>query len=74
MLVFGPDGVIDNELRFDNECVRHKMLDVVGDLALGGCDLFGHFVAYRSGHRLNAMLLEVLLSEGQVQGDMRESA
>lgn len=74
VLVFGPDGVIDNELRFDNECVRHKMLDVVGDLALCGCDIHGHIVAYKSGHRLNATLLEVLLAEGQIQGELRDSA
>ena len=74
VLVFGPEGVIDNELRFENECVRHKMLDVVGDLALCDYDLHGHFVAYRSGHRLNATLLEVLLAECQIQGDLRASA
>ena len=56
----------ENELRFEEECVRHKILDVVGDLALSGFDLIGNFVAYRSGHRLNAMLVKALLTEGQV--------
>ena len=64
LLVFGRDGVIGNQLRFPDECVRHKLLDMIGDLALAGCDLAGHFVAYRSGHRLNARLVRALLTAG----------
>lgn len=67
LLVFAdPEGVIDNELRFEDECVRHKTLDLIGDLALSGFDLVGQFVAHRSGHRLNAMLAKALLVEGLV--------
>lgn len=61
LLVFGPDGPIENELRYPDECVRHKMLDVVGDLALLGMDISGHIVAHRSGHHLNANLVRKLL-------------
>jgi UDP-3-O-[3-hydroxymyristoyl] N-acetylglucosamine deacetylase len=53
LLVFGARGPIDNRLRHADEPARHKVLDVVGDLALLGCDLAGHLVAYRSGHPLN---------------------
>jgi UDP-3-O-[3-hydroxymyristoyl] N-acetylglucosamine deacetylase len=60
LLVFGPKGPIDNQLRFPDECVRHKMVDMVGDLALAGCDLIGRIVAHRSGHRLNAELVRAL--------------
>jgi UDP-3-O-acyl N-acetylglucosamine deacetylase len=74
LLVFGDLGPIDNELRFDNECVRHKILDVVGDLALAGCDLVGEIVAHRSGHRLNAELVQALLAEGQLVHGWRRSA
>jgi UDP-3-O-acyl-N-acetylglucosamine deacetylase len=56
LLVFGPEGVIGNELRWADECVRHKILDCVGDFALLGCDLVGHVSAWRSGHRLNQTL------------------
>lgn len=63
LLIFDADGPIDNPLRYRDECVRHKALDLIGDLALAGCDLVGHFVAYRSGHRLNADLVRSLLSE-----------
>jgi UDP-3-O-[3-hydroxymyristoyl] N-acetylglucosamine deacetylase/3-hydroxyacyl-[acyl-carrier-protein] dehydratase len=60
LLVFGPDGPIENELRFQDEPARHKILDVVGDLALFGRDLVGHVVGYKSGHRLNAELVREL--------------
>ncbi len=66
LLVFGDEGPIENELRFDNECVRHKTLDLVGDLALAGCDIIGRVTAHRSGHRQNADLVRALLLEGQV--------
>lgn len=67
VLVFNDEGPIDNETRFDDECVRHKILDLIGDLSLAGCDLVGDFVAHRSGHRLNAELVKVLLQEGQIR-------
>ena len=60
LLIFGPDGPIENSLRFENEPVRHKMLDVVGDLSLLGCRLQGHFTAYRSGHTLNADMVRAM--------------
>ena len=63
LLVFGPHGPIDNTLRFPDECVRHKLLDVVGDLALTGCEVIGHVVAYRCGHQLNAELAKRLLEQ-----------
>lgn len=60
LLVFGPDGPIDNELRWSDECVRHKVLDLVGDLALAGRPIHSHVRARRSGHRLNAELASLL--------------
>ncbi len=60
LLVFGPGGPIGNGLRSADEPARHKVLDVVGDLALLGHDLCGHVVAYRSGHALNIELVRVL--------------
>jgi UDP-3-O-[3-hydroxymyristoyl] N-acetylglucosamine deacetylase len=74
LLVFGPDGPIDNPLRFEDECVRHKALDLIGDLALAGCDLVGQFIAYKSGHRLNADLVRILLCGGQMEEGLRRSA
>jgi UDP-3-O-[3-hydroxymyristoyl] N-acetylglucosamine deacetylase len=60
LLVFDDRGPVDNSLRFADECVRHKTLDLLGDLALAGCDLIGHVVAHCSGHRLNAELVAAL--------------
>jgi UDP-3-O-[3-hydroxymyristoyl] N-acetylglucosamine deacetylase len=73
LLVFGPEGPIDNPLRFENECVRHKTLDLLGDLSLAGCDLAGQFIAHKSGHRLNAELVKVLLKEGQMEQGLRRT-
>ncbi|HTN77164.1 MAG TPA: UDP-3-O-acyl-N-acetylglucosamine deacetylase [Pirellulaceae bacterium] len=74
LLVFDDNGPCNNPLRFEDECVRHKTLDLVGDLALAGCDLVGQIIAYRSGHRLNAELVKALLSENQVSGGLRKTA
>jgi UDP-3-O-[3-hydroxymyristoyl] N-acetylglucosamine deacetylase len=63
LLIFGLHGPIDNQLRFPDECVRHKMVDMVGDLALAGYDLVGRFIAYRSGHRLNAELVRTIVAQ-----------
>jgi UDP-3-O-acyl N-acetylglucosamine deacetylase len=63
LLVFDAQGPIQNALRFPDECVRHKIVDMIGDLALAGCDLAGRFVAYRSGHRLNGELVRAILAD-----------
>lgn len=60
LLVIGPDGPIDNEYRFDNECARHKTLDLIGDLALAGVDLVGRFTSFRGGHILNGAMASLL--------------
>jgi UDP-3-O-[3-hydroxymyristoyl] N-acetylglucosamine deacetylase len=50
-----------NPLRFDDEFVRHKILDVIGDLALIGYPVLGHLVVHRGGHALHtALAAEVL--------------
>lgn len=74
LLVIGDEGPIENEWRFEDECVRHKTLDVVGDLALAGCELVGHIVAYRCGHRQNAELVKALLAENQIEEPIRKIA
>jgi UDP-3-O-acyl N-acetylglucosamine deacetylase len=73
LLVFDDSGPIDNPLRFADECVRHKTLDLIGDLALAGYDLSGHFVAHCSGHRLNAELVARLLAEAAQDGLARSA-
>lgn len=72
LLIFDASGPVDNPLRYPDECVRHKMLDVVGDLALAGRPVVGHIVAHRSGHQLNAALVEAMLEQEQLS--LRKSA
>ena len=74
LLVFEHDGPIDNQLRFPDECVRHKLLDMVGDLALAGCQLIGRFSASRSGHRLNAELVGALRTVAEIADPWRRCA
>ena len=62
-LVFSKKGPIRNRLRFKDECARHKILDLIGDLALAGRPVEGHFVAVRSGHYLNRRLLAMILNK-----------
>jgi len=57
-VVVGQNGVIENNLRFEDEFARHKILDLLGDLYLLGYSLKGHIVAMRSGHPLNMQLVE----------------
>ncbi|MCC7473951.1 MAG: UDP-3-O-[3-hydroxymyristoyl] N-acetylglucosamine deacetylase [Pirellulales bacterium] len=74
LLIFGPNGPIGNSLRFPEECARHKMLDVVGDLALTGCEVVGHVVAHRSGHALHAELAKQLLEHATATGQLAQPA
>ena len=57
ILVFGEEGPIQNTLRFPDECVRHKLLDLIGDLALLGRPIVGRIYARKSGHALNHELV-----------------
>ncbi|MCX5678809.1 MAG: UDP-3-O-acyl-N-acetylglucosamine deacetylase [Candidatus Omnitrophica bacterium] len=61
-LVMGPKGPINNKLRFNDEPVRHKVLDLIGDLYLAGMPIKGHVVAIKSGHKLNMELVDKLKS------------
>ena len=60
-LVISPTGPIENEFRFADECARHKVLDLIGDLFLLGRRLCGRIVAHKSGHSLNHQLVRRLL-------------
>jgi UDP-3-O-[3-hydroxymyristoyl] N-acetylglucosamine deacetylase len=62
-IVIGDTGVLNNALRFDDEFVRHKILDVIGDLALLGHPVIGHVVAHRGGHALHTAFAAQVLEE-----------
>jgi UDP-3-O-[3-hydroxymyristoyl] N-acetylglucosamine deacetylase len=63
-IVVGVDGVVNEDgLRYEDEFVKHKILDAIGDLYQLGNSLIGEFRGYKSGHGLNNQLLRKLLSE-----------
>jgi UDP-3-O-[3-hydroxymyristoyl] N-acetylglucosamine deacetylase len=72
-IVLGETGVLNNALRFEDEFVRHKILDVIGDLSLVGYPVIGHLVAHRGGHALHtafaARILEDVDAWRIVEGD-----
>ncbi|MEM1355581.1 MAG: UDP-3-O-acyl-N-acetylglucosamine deacetylase [Planctomycetota bacterium] len=69
-LVIGKDGkpLGNNRFRFDDEPVRHKMLDLIGDLFLLGAPIQGRIVAYKSGHALNQLMVRRLINQYRRQG------
>lgn len=54
--------ILNNELRYKDEFVRHKLLDLIGDFYLGGHQIIGHIDAYKTGHKLNNCLLRKVLN------------
>ena len=63
-IVLGETGVLNsNALRFEDEFVRHKILDVIGDLSLVGYPVLGHLVAHRGGHALHTAFAARILEE-----------
>jgi UDP-3-O-[3-hydroxymyristoyl] N-acetylglucosamine deacetylase/3-hydroxyacyl-[acyl-carrier-protein] dehydratase len=67
ILVFGENGSIENSLRFPDECVRHKILDLLGDMALFGRPIVGRIYARKSGHSLNHALVRALREQYEVR-------
>ena len=55
--ILNPGG-----LRYEDEFVRHKLLDAIGDLALCGLPIYGRFRSYKGGHALNALVLHGLFA------------
>jgi UDP-3-O-[3-hydroxymyristoyl] N-acetylglucosamine deacetylase/3-hydroxyacyl-[acyl-carrier-protein] dehydratase len=71
-LVVGPQGPIQNRLRFPDEYARHKLLDLMGDLFLLGADLRASVTAVRTGHGGNAQLVRRLAALVRVEVDAEE--
>jgi len=65
-VALGEDSVLNQDgLRYKDEFVRHKILDLIGDLSLIGMPIIGHIVAHKSGHGLNAQMTTKLLNSPQ---------
>lgn len=71
-VVVDADRILNEEgLRFEDEAVRHKILDLIGDLYVAGGPIRGHFVALRSGHRHNISLVKAMMEENALVNDNR---
>jgi UDP-3-O-[3-hydroxymyristoyl] N-acetylglucosamine deacetylase len=62
-IILGPNGPENGPLRFNDEFVRHKVLDLIGDLALAGRRIEGRVVAERAGHAMHTALVSRLLKD-----------
>lgn len=77
-IVIGEDKILNEEqLRFPTEFVRHKILDLLGDLKVLNVDIQAHIIAQRSGHRTHLALVQILKrkieGDGSVNGDTPEA-
>ena len=72
ILVIDSEGPIKNSFRFPNECVRHKIVDLIGDLSLVGRPISGRIVAYKSGHSLNQQLARKLYESARQEERVRK--
>jgi len=71
-IVLGDDGVTNGDLRFHDEFVRHKILDLIGDLALLGIPLVGEIRAYKAGHALHSRFVEQILEQKRAAAEAAE--
>lgn len=60
-IVLDETGVVNGDLRLSDEFVAHKILDYIGDLAVAGIALQGHFHGYKAGHEMHALFLQALM-------------
>ncbi len=73
-IVLDDRVVMNGPLRFRDEFVRHKILDLLGDLALLGRPIVGEITAHRAGHALHSRFVEKILRTAVVRGEEREDA
>ena len=66
-IVLDERGVMNGPLRFRDEFVRHKILDLIGDLALIGRPIVGEITAYRAGHALHSRFVEQILRAAEAE-------
>jgi len=62
-IVLDDKKILNDSLRFEDEFVRHKILDAIGDMSLMGANFIGSYVAFASGHYLNHLLTKKLVQE-----------
>src|SRR5271170_1074286 len=62
-IILSRQGIENGPLRFQDEFVRHKVLDLIGDLALAGRRIWGRVVAERAGHAMHTALVQRLMRD-----------
>jgi len=72
ILVINSDGPIKNQFRFPDECARHKIVDLIGDISLSGRAVKGRIVAYKSGHSLNQQLARKIYEAAEKRERIRD--
>ncbi len=60
-VILTETGYVNNKLRFKDECIRHKVLDFIGALALVNRPVHAHFIIYKSGHKLDVKFMKKLI-------------
>ncbi len=65
-VVLTQDGIVNGPLRFPDEFVRHKVLDLIGDLALLGRQIIGRVLADRAGHAMHTALVSKILKDSSL--------
>jgi UDP-3-O-[3-hydroxymyristoyl] N-acetylglucosamine deacetylase len=73
VIVLTANGIKNGPLRFQDEFVRHKVLDLIGDLALLGKQIIGHIVADRAGHAMHTALVSRLLRDRSLWEETTEA-
>ncbi|HMV43388.1 MAG TPA: UDP-3-O-acyl-N-acetylglucosamine deacetylase [Leptospiraceae bacterium] len=66
-IVLSDEGYLNESLRFENECIRHKVLDLIGDLSIVGRPIVGHIIASKAGHALDVSMGKLVMS--RITGD-----
>ena len=66
-IVLSEDGYLNESLSFENECIRHKVLDLIGDLSIVGRPIIGHILASKAGHALDVSMGKLIMS--RITGD-----
>lgn len=72
-VVLSDTGIMNGHLRAPDEFVRHKVLDLIGDVSLCGYPIIGHITAYKAGHALHTNLATKLVRSGSLSRKVRES-
>jgi UDP-3-O-acyl-N-acetylglucosamine deacetylase len=62
-VVFAQDRILNESLRYEDEPVRHKILDLIGDLTLLGHPLLGHIKVYKGSHALHTQFVKAVLAQ-----------